>query len=644
MKKIILYGFLFLAVLSFGQKNKTSAEKNFDALWYKKAAKQFQTRVEKGDDSKEALQRVGDAFYFNTDMESAVKWYGLLFASYEHVLQPTYIFRYIHALKGVGNYGMANLLINRYGEVLEKANYAISDTDGNANTLDDLLRLAPQFLLSNLSINTKFADFGSAYYNNQIVFASSRDTMNLHTRVYQWNEQPYLNLFVADTTADGADLKNAVPFTENINTKYHEAVAAFSPDGKSMYFTRNNYTNKDLKRDSSGTNHLKLYRSDLIDNVWGEAVELPFNDVAYSVGQPALSPDGKQLYFVSDMPGTMGSTDIFVVDILDNNTYGNPKNLGPVINTSGREMFPYKTEGKLYFSSDGHLGYGGLDVFESSYTDGFAKPNNLGKPLNSNLDDFAYIVDEASQRGYVSSNRKGGKGDDDIYAFIRLERKCGQTIRGTVVRKANAIPIPDVTVALILEENILATSKTDANGAFTFDETLDCESSYKLRITKTGFNSSSEIFSTTDEPDFVNTVPLEMEKELNRLIVKENGVLKIKIENIYFDLNKADIRPDAAQELNKIVEVMKEYPKMIIKIESHTDSRGSDQYNERLSDRRAKATGNYISSQGIEAARIESAIGYGEKQLINECANGVKCENQRHDVNRRSEFIIVKLD
>jgi len=644
MKKIVLYSIILLANLTVAQQNQTSAEKNFDALWYKKAAKQFQAQVEKGDDSKEALQKVGDAYYFNTDMANAVKWYGLLFASYENLLEPTYIFRYIHALKGVGNYGMAKVLTSRYGEKLAKADYGIGALTENKNELENLLDAEPQFLLSILSINTKFADFGTAYFNGQMVFASSRDTMNLHTRIYKWNEQPYLNLFTADITGNGSDLKNVTPFSEEINTKYHEAAAAFTPDGKRMYFTRNNYTDKNLKRDETGTNHLKLYKSDRIGNAWETPVELPFNDEKYSVGQPALSPDGKKLYFVSDMPGSIGSTDIFVVDILDNETYGNPKNLGPAINTSGREMFPYVTKDRFYFSSDGHLGLGGLDVFESTYEDGFSNPNNLGKPLNSNLDDFGYVVNETTQRGYVSSNRQGGKGDDDIYAFTRLERKCEQTIKGTVVRKANAIPIPDVAVALVLEDNTLATTKTDANGAFSFDEVLACESSYALKITKTGFNSGSETFNTTDELDFVNTMPMEMEKELNKLIVEENGVLKIKIDNIYFDLNKAEIRPDAAQELNKIVEVMKEYPKMVIKIEAHTDSRGSDKYNENLSDRRAKSTGNYISSQGIEAIRIESAIGYGEKQLVNECANGVKCTNQRHDANRRSEFIIVKLN
>ncbi|MEL6976982.1 MAG: OmpA family protein, partial [Bacteroidota bacterium] len=220
-----------------------------------------------------------------------------------------------------------------------------------------------------------------------------------------------------------------------------------------------------------------------------------------------------------------------------------------------------------------------------------------------------------------------------------------QTVKGTIVRKANAQPTVDVKVMLYAEDGtLLAQTLTDPYGAFQFETPLECETEYKVAYSKDGYLPGEETFTCTSEKDFENNVPLEITKELNKLIVKEDGVMKIKIDNIYFNLNKADIRPDAAQELNKIVEVMKEYPKMVIKIEAHTDSRGSDVYNERLSDRRAKSTADYIISQGIDAERIQSAIGYGEQVLLNECKNGVRCTNEQHDINRRSEFIIVKLD
>lgn len=627
----------------FGQINNSSAEKSFNSLWYKKAAEQFQAQVEKGDDSQVTLQKVGDAYYFNTDMQNAVKWYGQLFVNYEQALEPTYIFRYIHALKGVGNYGMAKLLTKRYGDKLEKEDYEINHSTGNEDVLELLLQMEPQFYISNLSINTKLADFGTAFYKDQIVFASSRDTMNLHTRIYKWNEQPYLNLFLADTMSSGTDLKNVTPFSKTINTKYHEAIVAFAPDSGTMYFTRNNYTDKNLNRDKEGTNHLKLYKSELFENSWTTPTELPFNNENYSVGQPTLSPDGKRLYFVSDMPGSIGATDIFVVDILDDDTYSNPKNLGPTINTSGREMFPYVTEDKLYFSSDGHLGLGGLDVYESNIRETFSIPANLGIPLNSQLDDFAYVVNEETQKGYFSSNRKGGKGDDDIYSFQRIEVTCSQSIYGLVSNQQNNQPVHNATVVLLNNlGEVMAETLSSITGEYYFEANLPCNQSFLIKSLKEGFEGTEQTFDTTTENNLANEVPLQLNK-LNPLIVKEDGVLKIKIGMIYFNFDKHNIRYDAGVELNKIVFLMKEYPKMVIKIESHTDSRGNDDYNESLSDKRAKSTRDYIISQGIASNRIESAIGYGEKQLINECDNNTPCSTIRHDVNRRSEFIILKM-
>ncbi|WP_420401869.1 OmpA family protein [Flagellimonas sp.] len=638
--------FLLVGGCLHAQLKYNDADINFDNLLYVKAAKQYETLVRKGEDSQRVLQRLGDAYFYNTDMENAVKWYGVLFSKYEKVLEPEYAFKYVHALKGVGNYKMAKGIMKIYTEKLDVSEFKVAQMQNNDDALDELLNRQPQYYVSNLGINTPVADFGPMYYKDKIVFSSSRDSLRFETRVYEWNRQPYLDFFMADTTGSGSDLANVRSFSSILNTRYHEAAATFIPEGNVIYFTRNNYTHQTLGRDGEGTNHLKIYTSELRGGEWTEAEEVPFNSEDYSVGQPALSPDGRKLYFVSDMPGSIGETDIFVVDVLQNGGFSEPRNLGPTINTSGREMFPFVTEGKLYFASDGHLGLGGLDVFESEWGNtGFETPNNLGRPLNSNRDDFGYIVKETSQRGYFSSNREGGKGDDDIYSFQRMEETCEQTVKGSVIRKSNAQPIVNVVVELLdAEGNSLGRTATDPYGAFEFENVLECEAGYEIKISKQGFLPNDAAFSTTKQKDFVNDVPLEITKELNKLIVRENGVLKIKIDNIYFDLNKAEIREDAAQELNKIVEVMKEYPKMVIKIEAHTDSRGSDRYNEQLSDKRAKSTGNYIVSQGIEANRIKSAIGYGEKQLLNQCSNGVRCSNEEHDVNRRSEFIIVNLN
>jgi len=306
-------------------------------------------------------------------------------------------------------------------------------------------------------------------------------------------------------------------------------------------------------------------------------------------------------------------------------------------------MFPFITNDKLYFSSDGHLGLGGLDVFESAYDKVFGQPTNLGKPLNSHRDDFAYIVNEETQRGYFSSNREGGSGDDDIYSFKRIELSCSQKVKGTVVNIQNGIPEAHVGVSLVDEkETVLASAITNVNGEYMFDIAINCNENYIVKIAKEGYDSTEKPFITTAVNEAVNYVPMGI-KKLNKLIVNEGGVLKIKIGIIYFDFDKSEILNRAAIELNKVVMLMNEYPTMIIKIESHTDSRGNDDYNEKLSDRRAKSTRDYIISQGIDENRIESAIGYGEQQLINDCVNGAQCENAKHNLNRRSEFIILKL-
>lgn len=629
----------------WGQESKSEAKKKFYNFHYMDAAKAYERRVRKGDDSQETLQELGDTYYHNANMEMAAHWYGQLFSKYERTISLPYIFKYIHALKGMGHYNLAKALMKIHTEIAKGSDFKVAHFQDNDAALDKLLQMQPEFVATPLSLNTPNADFGPAYYQDKIVFASSRDSMKLHTRLYEWNEQPYLNLFEADTVQLGSDLIDVRQFGTGINTRYHEAAVTFNKEGTVMYFTRNNYTDSDLGRDEEGTNHLKLYRSKLQGGYWGEPEEVPFNSTDYSVGQPALSEDGRRLFFVSDMPGGMGSTDIYYVRIFKDGGYSAPINLGEKINTSGREMFPYITEEKLYFASDGHLGLGGLDVFESKVTDTLSVPVNLGPVLNSRFDDFGFIIDEATDRGYFSSNREGGTGDDDIYSFKRLAQKCEQAVKGTVFRKANDQAVVSADIILINNDgDSIDKSMTDAYGAFHFDTILDCGTKYKIQVSKEGYESVDEVFTTSYETGKVNNVPLIMAKELNKLIVMENGVLKIKINDIYFDLNKAAIRPDAAQELDKIVEVMKEYPKMVIKIESHTDSRGSDRYNEKLSDRRAKSTGDYIIFQGIEAIRIESAIGYGEKRLLNRCRNGVKCSNEEHDINRRSEFIIVRME
>jgi outer membrane protein OmpA-like peptidoglycan-associated protein len=627
------------------------ADHYFDKMWYAEAAELYEKVLSKGDQNNtyEIIQKAADSYYFNTNMEKAYDWYNKLYIKYGKEMSADNVFKYAHSLKGTGKYARSKRLMRLYNKKMEKGELGDLDSNTvlpNEIVLDEILNNEPDYEIKNLAINTEYSDFSPMFLDSsQVVFASAKDSSFLNTRRYKWNDQPYLDLYVAKINEESQDLKDAIKFSKKINTKYHEASVTFSPDNETMYFTRNNYGKK-LKRDKNGVNHLKIYISKKVNGEWLEATEASFNSDDYSTGHPALSPDGKQLYFVSDMPGSIGQTDIFVVDVNGDNSFSEPRNLGPDVNTERKEMFPFINDKKLYFSSDGHVGLGGLDVYEVAYTeeDGFENVKNLGKPVNSNKDDFSYIINEENQNGFFASNRAEGKGDDDIYSFKQLviEEVPSNTsaIAGVVTELISGDIMPKALIELLDENGIkLKEMVTGDDGSFIFED-LEADKKYTIKATSdTYFENVKEL--TTVENDTVQ-VNLEMRK-LKEMIAVEDGIKKLKTEMIYFDFDKSFIRRDASEELDKLIEVMTEYPNMVIKIESHTDSRGNNEYNKYLSNQRAKSTRDYIISKGISPERLESAIGYGEERLLNGCDGSVACTEQEHFSNRRSEFIIVNM-
>ncbi|PKB18978.1 OmpA family protein [Flavobacterium sp. 5] len=643
MRKIITLIGLQVVMVGFSQTKNKTADALFDKMWYLEAGKIYEDAIDKGDRSKETLERAGDCYYFNTNMQKANEWYQVLLSEYPNEVSTEYIFRYAQTLEGIKSYDSAKKWMKTFSKKADDSDIRAKNFSFKEQTINKILNQEPQFALQNLSINSAYSDFGPMFYKGKLLYATTIDSSYISTDRYAWNDQPYLNLQLGRITPSQTDVTFLERFSKDINTKYHDACVAFSPDENTIYFTRNNYEGK-LKRDGKGVNNLKLYSATATNNnekiSWGYIKELPFNSDEYSVGQPTVSKDGKKLYFVSDMPGSIGATDIFVVDILGDNNFSQPRNLGDKINTMGREMFPFSTDNTLYFASDGHLGLGGLDVFESIINEGtFESPSNLGTPLNSNMDDFAYIVNEETNLGFVSSNRKTGKGDDDIYSFERIPI-CKQLIKGCIFNELTEKPIGQATVSLFTSEGQKKEEViTNAYGEYEFKTPVGCAENYTLQVSKQGFNTiSSPVLTLAISGKTILDLGIK-----SNLIVKENGVLKIKIGIIFFDLDKSNIRNDAAIELNKVVLLLNEYPEMVIKIESHTDSRAKDDYNLALSDRRAKASRDYIISQGIAPEKIESAIGYGETQLINGCKNGVPCTEEQHQQNRRSEFLILKM-
>lgn len=648
MKKIVLYKLLIMTVLSFGQR-KYLADKYFEGFAYKKSAELYEGVYKKGDSTSFVLSRIGDSYYNNSDYENAEKWYKKLLEYYEDEIDSEYFFKYSQTLKSNGNVENSDTWLLKFKNV-KKDDSRPLELQNNKDYFVNYSSKKTSFLnVKNIATNTKYSDFGGFIYNDALYFTSSKPYQeDKKESLYKWNDQPFLNIFkAAQKTADTNDNTIDVGQSEimkGINSKYHESNAIFTKDGNTMYFTRDNYDGKQLKQDEDNTINLKIYRAEKINESWTNVEELPFNNDEYSVGHPALSPDEKTLYFVSDMPNGHGLTDIYKVAILQGHqAFGEPENLGKSINTEGKEMFPFVDKNHtMYFASNGHLGLGALDVFESKYSESgaFSEPVNIGTPINSPLDDFAFVINKAHTNGYFSSNRKGGKGDDDIYSFIISI--CKEQIAGKVLDKTTNNPIANATVKLIdTSGKVLSELQTKEDGSYIFEDIL-CETSFTLVAEKPNYRSDKKDISTIDIDNETVKANLHLEALIKE--AKPNILTQIAIRPIYFDFDKYNVREDARYELEHIVDVMKNNPDMVIKIESHTDSRAPKSYNRTLSDNRAKSTRDYLISREIAPNRIESAIGYGEDQLLNHCndANASKCTKAEHQLNRRSYFYIVK--
>lgn len=604
--------------------------------YYEKALKNDKSN------SQETILRLAESYFNISDYINAKKWYDKLYEMQQTTMTEDIFIKYIECLKANRDYDKANSLLKNY----YKDNTAkFKVLSYQKIELDSLNKKKSLYTIKNLEINTPKSDFGAVKFGpNKVVFYSSRDTTQFNQKMYSWNNQPYLNTYIAEKNIGAGELNNAKMFLQNLNSNYHEATVSFSKDLKTIYYTTNylkNNHNK-IKTNKEGFSNLKIIQGNIDgDKITNEKV-LSFNNESFSCAHPAISDDGKYLFFVSDMPGGYGSTDIYYAEVFEDGTLNTPINAGPTINTVGREMFPYYIDNTLYFASDAHFGLGGLDIFESKLEskNKFAIPLNLGTPVNSNMDDFAYMFDLESRDGYFSSNRTMGKGDDDIYYFKKEKPQMFQTYSGTVLDEQTKLPIPLASIKVTDSfGDEIQVSKSDSLGNYKL--ILPCSSELKLNFSKENYSSKNVDVVTDDVPQKEMKNNIVYLANYQNLIEKDGDVEKVKVNPIYFDLDKYAITPKAEVELNKVIYVMNEFPDVVIKIESHTDSRGSDEHNLELSDNRAKATQTYLISKGINPLRIQSAIGYGETRLKVNCPNGVKCSEEQHAINRRSDFIII---
>lgn len=624
-----------------------------------------------------------------------------------------------------------------------------NDYVSNKGSHTKLLKDNGQFELQNLEVNSEQQDFGAVYYGDQVIFASSREGTRVVKRRWNWNELPFLDMYVADKS-DG-DLVDPKVFQKKENKKYHEGPVAFNADATMMIFTRNNYEEKAL----DGIVRLKMFCSRFEDDKWTKAEPLPYNSTDYSCGHASISKDQKWLYFASDMPGGHGGSDIYKAEIKEDGSFGEAINLGKKVNSEGNEMFPFVhgSDEMLFYSSDGKVGIGGLDIFVAQLKEEgeIGKVINPGHPLNSNRDDFSFVLNDGQTEGFIASNREGGKGNDDIYSFNMLKPfKFGKSIFGITKDKDGNI-LAGVELKLFdYESNEVATMQSGDEGEFLFnvpdendyyvtgdkedyfgdkenvstktdkdgvevvlelekdpglaiyalitdkqttlpldsvkitlsdnlsgeveqfytpltgdylkpilDKKINDKGSYNLTLEKTGYLSKVVTYNVEFDKEGVYDVHAKLDLSLDPISLGGDLSKIIDINPIYFDLSKYNIRPDAALELDKIVKVMNENPNMVIELGSHTDSRGSTSSNESLSDKRAKSSAKYIAERITNPERIYGK-GYGEGspnkivtadgeiELIETYINSFKSKDRKkydelHQMNRRTEFIIIKM-
>lgn len=642
MKRSILihvFSIFLLVGNTFAQETKIKkANEEFDSYDFIDARKIYLSVVEDGYESAQIFEKLGDTYYFNSEYAKANQWYGKLMEKYPNNIKPEYYYRTAQTLKSVGEYDRSKAMMEKFWKS-SPSNMANGQMD-NWKSFEELKEHQnKKFKVTNITTDLTGSDFGPSFYGNKIVFASS--SINTEgNKVHDWNGLPYLDLFEAEINENGK-LTNVKSLKGDINSPYHESSAVFTKNGKTVYFTRNNFIDGKKKRGKKRLVSLKIYKATKNDDgTWGNVQELPFNDDSYSTAHPALNIEETRLYFSSNRPGSIGESDLWYVDILNANEYGEPINLGPNINTEQRETFPFISDrNTLFFSSDGHLGLGGLDIYKVSSANDIDSGGivNLGQPINSNQDDFGIIVKENEKLGYFSSNREGNSGSssDDIYA---ITENCMPIIYGAITDANTGEPLQGTMVYLLDEDNnIISQLVTESNGNYEFDENIECEKHYVVR-------------ASNDEKDYqpkeqlVTTPEGSMMLQVNIALTPPDCPVydfgcRLDLQPIYFDFDKHSIRPDAEVELAKILQALKQYPQLSIHIESHTDSRGNDEYNMQLSNRRANSTLEWLVGHGIDRKRLSSK-GYGESQLINNCSNGVNCSEEAHQLNRRSMFII----
>lgn len=592
------------------------AQKLLEQQAWPKAAAMYSALYDKGVHSQEVVSSLARAHYEMGDYTEAAQWY----ATWDRMgeLSGDHPWRYLQSLRSTGN-----------TEALKNAEQTyLSRVTSDSRMLR--LAAAPAYLeaiearsyrseVLLLPLNTGYDELAPVKWGDTLLFASARDTGWLRRDKSLTTGTGFLDIY----SYDGATVSQAFP--DILKGRWHESSLALHPDGSTLFLTRSRETDDKLTRDNSGENTLEIVRLKKEDSgSWGGLTSLPFASDMWSVAHPAVSSDGKWLYFASNMQGGYGQSDLYRVEMREDGSFGKPENLGPVINTEGRESFPHLSEGKLYFASDGHPGLGGLDLFSTEETsEGFQPPVNLARPVNSGADDVSLFWEDAETRGWMASTRRG---QSDIYEIKAIP--CTQFITGTLYHENTGAVLVASRVVLYQGDTELRSAVTDAKGKYVF-EGIPCTDSLRVEAQAEGFiRQSEEIrYSKEGATDFL------MKPET---VTQTYAEKTPQVSPVYFGFDRSSLSEATMKHLDGVAEVMLENEEWQMTLGGHSDRIGASEYNLRLSERRAQAVAKYLINKGIDASRI-SIYSYGEDQPAEICSGCSKTELQ---VNRRVEIEI----
>lgn len=622
MKKLYITLGLLIALSGYAQNKDTAkADRMFESYQYVGAIKEYEALVKNKKADEYVYKRLGDSYYHLFDMDKAIQYYAQ--AVKKDQKDPEIYYNYAQALKTKGKYEEANKQMDKFAS-LSPSDQRAQAHRANPNYIPSLQSKEKLFDVTQAKINKQgSSSFGAVLGNDNIVFFTSNRSGKTDKRA---TGESYLDIFQSVYSADGT-LSEPTSISD-LNSKFHDGPVAVSADGKVAFFSRDGRADGEVEKDKDANARIGkvgIYRAEKKDGKWTNIKPLPFNSTDYNVGNPSLSKDGKTLYFASDMPGGLGGSDIWKVEVKGAGSYGKPVNLGDKVNTAGREGFPFiADDGTLYFASSGRQGFGGLDIFKLE-----PKANqavNLGKPVNSEKDDFSFTFNQSKEIGFVSSNRAG---EDNIYYVHPI---CGRDAFVIVKDAKTGEVLANASVSILDDKkNTIESQTTSEKGTTNFY--TECKKEYALQASKPNYEPNTVVLASSEKGGKTETVILLTPVEV---IVTVDEVI---LNPIFFEFDKSNITEQGAQELDKLVKVMTvDYPEMVIFVKSHTDSKGSDLYNESLSERRAQSTVQYIISKGVDKDRI-TGKGFGEYEPKVDCEDD--CTEEEDAMNRRSEFIIV---